>query len=148
MARETTKKSATYANIDDVRTICPNIGDYLKPFIPDPDELKAQIRRCLKLANVWIHNQLKESEANTYARSNEKNLVEANYAVFLILRGTLRGERAKRNEWFFSYKEEAEKLLYNIIEKATARSGLATQAKRFTKKRFFFPDFGSDVGFT
>ena len=148
MARTPTKEHSPYATIDDVRTIIPSISDYLKPHFRDEDEARAYIKRCLRLSNIWINNQLKESEMNTFARSNEKNLVEANYAIFLMLRGTLRGQRAEQNEWLFSFKDDAESLLKNIMDKAATRPGLSSKTKRFTKKRFFFPDYGEDLGFT
>lgn len=144
MANPNKTEHTTYASLDDILTICPDIDNFVKPYIDDETEAKAYIARCLKLATVWINNQLEQSERNTFASSNEKELIEANYATFLILRGVLRGKQSENNQWLFSYRDEAEKLMQHLIDKATERPGQSTRTKRFRKNRILFPDFGND----
>jgi len=135
----------TYCTLDDILTLVPNISAYLKPhFVDRVAELNNYVSQCRKMAYEWINNNLEEFELDTYALSNEKRLVEANYATYLILRGVVRGERAEQNSWVKSFRDDAKDLLENIILKATSRKGLSSRTSRFRKARWYFKDYGSD----
>jgi len=112
----------TYCTLDDILTVVPNLSAYLKPHFADRlVELNNYISQCRKMSYEWINNNLEEAELETYAASNEKRLIEANYATYLILRGVIRGERAEQNSWVKSFREDAKELLEHIINKATSR---------------------------
>lgn len=135
MPRPKRNDSGTFSTFDDLRTLVPNLGDYIIKSITDPTEQKNYIQRCLKLANDWINNELEAAELHTYAKTNNKKLAEANYAVYLILRGTVRGERAEQNTWLQGFKDDAEKELEKIKKRSAATPGHSSRTEKFSKSR-------------
>src|SRR5262245_20243403 len=110
----------TYCDKDDIMTLVPDLGHYFKThFQGSVQEAENYIARCRRIAFDFINNQLESMELETHALTNEKRWIEANYAVYMILRGTLRGERAEQNTWLKSFKEESESLMADLIRKAT-----------------------------
>lgn len=145
MSRPEEEIQNTYCNEDDIKTLVPNIQEYFKThFRGNPVEAENYLTKCRKAAFDFINNNLEASELDTFALSNEKRWAEANYAVFLILRGLIRGERAEQNSWIKLFETESTKLLNQIIQKATSRKGLSSRTERFRRQRWFFKDYGSD----
>lgn len=145
MSRPEEEIQNTYCTVDDINTIVPNIQEYFKThFRGSPVEAQNYMTKCRKAAFDFINNNLEASELDTYALSNEKKWAEANYATFLILRGLVRGERAEQNSWIKMFQDEADKLLNQIIQKATSRKGLSSRTERFRRARWYFKDYGSD----
>jgi len=135
-------ESATFSTNDDIRLIIPKVEDYCSPFFGDnPAQIKEHITRCRVEANKWVKNQIERALVNTFAQDNDKALMEANYAAYLILKGTVRGQAGENNGWVNGYLNDAKDILEELRKFKTAAAGLASRTVRFTKKRWMHQDF-------
>ncbi|MDX1471466.1 MAG: hypothetical protein R3213_08210 [Flavobacteriaceae bacterium] len=136
MAKRPSKvEHSTYASIDDIRLLIPTIDKELMKVIPNTRDQENYVTKCLKRANEWLNNQLEAGELNTFAKSNDKQLAEANYATYLIIRGLRQGERGENNQWVESYRKDAEKLIEDLQKKKAAAQGHQSITETFTKRR-------------
>lgn len=143
MSRKTPKQT-TYCTIDDIRDLVPKIEQYVKAYFgADPEQISKYIDRCRTKARTWVDNQLERAKLQTFAKDNDKKLIEANYAAYIILKGTVRGEAGEQNTWISSFKEDAKELLADIKTYDTAKRDLSSNTTRFTKKRWLHQDYQS-----
>jgi len=132
----------TYATNDDIRDIVPKIEDYVRAFFgDDPNQIKTYITRCRKKAKGWVDNQLERAKLATFAKDNDKILLEATYGAYLILRGVIRGERGEQNQWVKDYKDDAKEIIAELKKSRTGRQGLSSTTSRFTRKRWLHQDY-------
>jgi HEPN domain-containing protein len=132
----------SYSSIDDIRDVLPKVEQYAKAYFgADPAQITKYLDRCRAKARIWVDNQLERAKLQTFAKDNDKVLIEANYAVYLILKGTVRGEAGEQNNWIMGFKDDAKELIADIKTYDTAKKDLSSTATRFTKKRFMHQDY-------
>lgn len=132
----------TYGTNDDIRDVVPKIEDYARAhFGDDPRQIKDYMNRQRRKAKLWVDNQLERARLETWAKDNDKTFIEATYAAYLILRGTIRGERGEKPQWFDGYKEDAKEMLEDLKKHRTAKKDLSSTTSRFTRKRWMHQDY-------
>lgn len=138
-----TKKSKrvnpiTYSKNRDLRSFYPNLHDYMDPRWSAQD-IENYLNICRHNAYVWVNNQIEAFELQTYALDNDKKLTEANYALYLVLRGA--AKRAQ-SDLVNSFKMEAEQTLASVLDRRTNRKNLSSQVSRMTRSRTKLKDYG------
>lgn len=128
----------TYCKNRDIRIRLPKIKDYLDPHWSDQDS-ETYLNECRHQAHIWLNNQLEAFELETYALDNDKRGIEADYAIFLVLRGA-----AKRapEDILVRFKTDAEEAVKVIHARKTSRKNLNSQVSRMTRNRTKLKDFG------
>ncbi len=137
-----TQNIQSYCTIDDIRDVLPKVEQYVRAYFgADTVQIEKFINRCRKKARIWLDNQLERAKLQTFAKDNDKSVIEANYAVYLILKGTVRGEAGEQNTWITSFKDDAKEMIEDIKTYDTPKKDLSSTSTRFTKKRFMHQDY-------
>jgi hypothetical protein len=129
----------TYCKNKDIRVRFPSIVDYLDPRW-SPQQVEEYINNCRNQAYIWLNNQLESFEIQTYALDNDKRGIEADYSIYLILRGATK--RAAQ-DLLSRFRDDANSALQSIQEKKSSRKNLSTQVSRMTRNRRKFKDYGN-----
>lgn len=129
----------TYCKNSDIRFRCPTINDYLEPKWSD-QEKENYLNKMRDEAFKWLNNQLEAFELETFALDNDKRIIEADYCIYLIIRGsTKKIESGLLNRYLNDVKQSIE----NINKFKTSRKKLNSQVARFTKRRKNMKDYGN-----
>lgn len=129
----------TYSKNSDIRGRMPSIFDYLEPKWSD-QEKENFLNKMRNEAFKWLNNRLEGFELETFALDNEKSGIEADYAIYLTLRGATKKADPKIIN---SFKDDAESGLEAIQKFKTSRKKLNSQVSRISKNRKNFKDFGN-----
>lgn len=129
----------TYCKNSDIRSRLPSVLDYLDPKWSE-QEKENFLNKMRDQSFKWLNNQLEAFELETFALDNDKNAIEADYAIYLILRGSYKKAEANL---ISSFKNEAESGIKKIEKFKSSRKKLNSQVSRFSKNRRNMKDFGN-----
>lgn len=129
----------TYSKNSDLRLRFPDIKNYLDPNWSDQN-VEHYLNEVRNQAHLWINNQLEAFELQTYALDNDKRIIEADYAIYLVLRGSSKRVDSDLMDRFLSDSKSG---LSEIQKKKTSRKNLNSQVSRLTRNRTKMKDYGN-----
>lgn len=129
----------TYSKNSDIRSRCPTINDYLEPKWSE-QEKENYLNKMRDESFKWLNNQLESFELETFALDNDKRVIEADYAIYLIIRGAT---KKVDSGLLKQYKDDANAGVTAINKFKTSRKKLNTQVARFSKNRKNMKDYGN-----
>lgn len=131
--------TVTYSRNSDLRLRFPDIKNYLDSHWSD-QQVESYLNEIRHQAHLWINNQLEAFELQTFALDNDKRGIEADYALYLLLRGSSKRVDSDLMDRFLG---DAKDSLEEIRKKKTSRKNLNTQVSRFTRNRTKLKDYGN-----
>ena len=129
----------TYCKNSDIRSRCPTINDYMEPKWSD-QEKENFLNKMRDESFKWLNNQLEAFELETFALDNDKRIIEADYAIYLIIRGST---KKVDSGLIKTIKNDVDEAIEKINKFKTSRKKLNTQVSRFSKNRKNMKDFGN-----
>lgn len=137
MSKQT--NSITYCKNSDLRLRFPDIKNYIDPNWSE-QQTEHYYNEMRNQAHLWINNQLEAFELQTFALDNDKRIIEADYTIYLVIRGSSKRLDSALMERFLS---DAKSALSEIRAMKSSRKNLNSQASRFTRNRTKMKDYGN-----
>lgn len=133
------KTTITYCKNSDLRLRFPDIKNYLDSNWSDQN-VEHYLNEMRNQSHLWINNQLEAFELQTFALDNDKRIIEADYSIYLVLRGSSKRVSPDLLERFLSDSRNG---LAEIEKKKSSRKNLNSQTSRFSRQRTKMKDFGN-----